>query len=251
MEFEKKTAIITGAASGMGLLCSECFVREGGNVVMVDINPDTLAVAVEKVNGIRSGSAYGVICDVRDYAQVQHVCEEAVRVFSSIDLLVNFAGGAATRIRGIQGLEFPDIPIEVFDWSLEVNLRAQFYFAHAALKYMRHQNSGVIVNIGSITGEEGHGTDVGYATSKSAAMNGLTKSLALYGGQYGIRCVCVSPGPVLTRAAMANMKTLLNRAAQPQEIVDLILYLASEKAAFVTGINVLADGGRAILKNKE
>ena len=76
-------------------------------------------------------------------------------------------------------------------------------------------------------------------------MNGLTKSLALYGAPYGVRVCCVSPGPVLTRPAMANMKTPLGRAAQPGEIVILILYLSSDKAAFVTGTNYLIDGGRS------
>ena len=81
-------------------------------------------------------------------------------------------------------------------------------------------------------------------------MNGLTKSLALVGAPYGVRCCCVSPGPVLTRPGMADMKTLLGRAADPQEIVDLVLFLASEKAAFITGEDILIDGGRLIMKNK-
>ena len=140
--------------------------------------------------------------------------------------------------------EFPDVPIEIYDWSLDVNLKGQFYFAHAAMKQMRQQKSGVIICIGSITGEEGDGYSVGYSTSKSAAMNGLCKSLARAGAPYGVRAVSVAPGPVLTRAAMANMKTMAGRAAEPQEIVDLILYLASEQGAFINGTNILIDGGR-------
>lgn len=138
----------------------------------------------------------------------------------------------------------------MFDWGIDVNLKGQFYFDHAVLKQMAEQKSGVMVNIGSITGEEGCNASVAYSTSKSGVMNGLTKSLALYGAKYNVRVVCVSPGPVLTRPGMANMKTLLGRAAEPQEIVDLILYLASDKAAFITGINILADGGRNIMFNK-
>ena len=76
-------------------------------------------------------------------------------------------------------------------------------------------------------------------------MYGLTKSLALYGANNGIRVCCVSPGPVMTRQAMAKMKTALGRAAQPEEIVDLIEYLCSDKAAFITGTNYLIDGGRS------
>lgn len=246
MRFKNQVAIFTGASSGMGLLASQCFVREGGSVVMADINEETLSAAVAGVNEIRAGSAIGVPCDVRAYDQVCHVRDRAVEVFGRIDVLANFAGGAEMRMLKASG-EFPDVPIEVFDWGIDVNLKGQFYFDHAVLKQMRQQKSGVIINIGSITGEEGSPSNPAYATSKSGAMYGLTKSVAQYGAKYGIRCCCVSPGPVLTRAAMANMKTLLGRAAEPQEIIDMVLYLASDQAAFVTGTNILIDGGRDVM----
>ncbi|HJA92493.1 MAG TPA: SDR family oxidoreductase [Candidatus Eisenbergiella merdipullorum] len=249
MDFENKTALITGAASGMGYLTGKCFVREGGNAVLTDINPETLEKAVSSLNEIRSGSAVGVVCDVRDYAQVCNARDCAVEAFGSIDLLVTMAGGAETRIKNAHG-EFPDIPIDVYDWGLDVNLKGQFYFDHAVAKQMREQKSGVIINIGSITGEEGSPDAVAYSASKSAAMNGLVKSVAQFGMPHGIRCCCVAPGPVLTRPGMANMKTLMGRAAQPQEIVDLILYLASDKGAFITGTTFLIDGGRNIMFNK-
>lgn len=249
MEFTAKTAVITGAASGMGLLCGRNFVLQGGNAVLTDINGEMLQKAVDEVNAIRSGAAVGVACDVRNYGQVCRVRDEAVRVFGRIDLMVNFAGGSAARIWQTNDQEFPDVPIEVYDWGLDVNLKGQFYFNHAVMKQMREQRSGVIINIGSCIGEEGS-ADVAYSTAKSGAMYGLTKSVALYGAKYNVRCNCVSPGPVLTRSSMANMKTLLGRAADPQEIIDLILYLASDKGAFMTGINILIDGGRTILKQK-
>ncbi len=248
MTFSGKTAVISGAASGMGLLCAQCYAAQGGNVVMADINLDVLKERAEEINRKGKGKAIAAECDVRNYEQVTAVCNAAIENFGSIDLLVNMAGGAETRMRGVAaGAEFPDIPIEVYDWGIDVNLKGQFYFAHVALKQMREQKSGVIINLGSITGEEGCASNVAYSTSKSAAMNGLTKSLAKYGSQYGIRCCCVSPGPVLTRPGMASMKTALGRAADPQEIVDMILYLASDKGSFITGINILIDGGRNIL----
>ena len=255
MRFENKVGLFSGASSGMGYLTSECIVKEGGYVVMTDINPETLEAAVAKVNAIRPGSAVGVVCDVRDYDQVCHARDVAVETFGRIDVVCSFAGGAEMRMLAKQlaelehegRWEFPDVPIWVYDWSLDVNLKGQFYFAHAVLKQMREQNSGVIVNIGSITGEEGCSGNIAYSTAKSGAMNGLTKSLAQYGAKYGIRCVCVAPGPVLTRPGMANMKTLLNRAAEPQEMIDLILFLVSEKGAFINGTTILADGGRNII----
>ena len=243
MEFKGKTAISTGAASGMGLLFAENWAELGGNVVMCDVNQEVLNQKVAEINAKNKGKAIGVICDVRDYEQVCNARDKAVEVFGSIDVMCNFAGGAETRMLRASG-EFPDVPIEVYDWGIDVNLKGQFYFDHAVMKQMREQKSGLIINIGSITGAEGCATNVAYSTSKSGAMGGLTKSLAQYGAKYGIRCVCVSPGPVLTRAAMANMPTLMGRAAEPQEIIDLVLFLASDKGQFINGENILIDGGR-------
>lgn len=245
MNFTGKTAISTGAASGMGLLFAQNFAKLGGNVVMCDVNKSVLEEKVKEINGSCGGKAIGVVCDVRDYAQVCAARDKAAEEFGSIDIMTNFAGGTAVRMLNVDpSLEFPDIPIDVFDWGLDVNLKGQFYFDHAVMKQMREQKSGLIVNIGSITGMEGDGRGMDYPTAKSGVMFGLTKSLAQYGSKYGVRCVCVSPGPVLTRAAMASMGTLLGRAAEPQEIIDLILFIASDKGQFINGENIMIDGGR-------
>ncbi len=247
MNFTNKTAISTGAASGMGLLFSQNWAELGGNVLMCDVNEEALAEKVKEINEKGKGKAIGIYCDVRDYTNVCAARDKAVEVFGSIDLMANFAGGTAVRMQKVdfnKYPEFPDIPIDVFDWGIDVNLKGPFYFAHAVLKQMREQKSGLIINIGSITGKEGDATGIDYPTSKAGLMFGLTKSVARYGAPYNIRCVCVSPGPVLTRPNMASMKTLLGRAADPQEIIDLILYIASDKGQFITGENIMIDGGR-------
>lgn len=247
MNFTGKTAISTGAASGMGLLFVQNFAALGGNVVLCDVNEQALNEKVNEINSHNKGRAIGVVCDVRDYAQVCNARDKAVAEFGSIDIMANFAGGTAVRVQKVDRREypeFPDVPIDVYDWGIDVNLKGPFYFAHAVLKQMREQNNGLIINIGSITGQEGSSYGMDYSTSKAGLMFGLTKSIAQYGSKYGIRCVCVSPGPVLTRAAMANMKTLLGRAADPQEIVDLCLFLASDKGQFINGENIMIDGGR-------
>jgi len=247
MNFSGKTAISTGAASGMGLLFAQNFAELGGNVVMCDVNEKVLNEKVNEINEKGNGKAIAVICDVRDYSQVCNARDKAVEAFGSIDIMANFAGGTAVRMRNVnreEYPEFPDVPIDVYDWGIDVNLKGPFYFAHAVLKQMREQKSGLIINIGSITGMEGDGYGMDYPTSKSGLMFGLTKSIAQYGSKHNVRCVCISPGPVLTRDAMANMKTLLGRAAQPQEIIDLILFIASEKGQFINGENIMIDGGR-------
>lgn len=247
--FQNQTAIATGAASGMGLLFSENFTALGGNIVMCDVNESVLTQKVADINKKGNGKAVGILCDVRDYGQVCNVRDRAVEIFGKIDIMANFAGGTARRVLNIGWEdEFPDVPIDVFDWGLDVNLKGPFYFAHSVLKQMREQRSGLIINIGSISGAEGDGQGMDYPTAKAGLMYGLTKSIAQYGAKYGIRCVCVSPGPVLTRAAMANMKTMLGRAAEPQEIIDLILFIASEKGQFINGENIMIDGGRNAMR---
>lgn len=249
MDFTGKTAISTGAASGMGLLFAQNFASLGGNVVMCDVNKDALEREVNAINAFGKGKAVGVICDVRKYSDVCAARDKAVEVFGTIDVMANFAGGTARRVLNVDWkIDFPDVPIDVFDWGLDVNLRGPFYFAHAVLKVMREQNNGLIINIGSITGAEGDGQGMDYPTAKAGLMYGLTKSVAQYGSKFNIRCVCVSPGPVLTRAAMANMPTLMHRAAEPQEIIDLILFIASEKGQFINGENIMIDGGRNAAK---
>ena len=252
-EFSGKVALATGAASGMGLVFSESFAALGGNMVMCDVNGEALAKKVNAINEKGAGRAIGVVCDVRDYEAVCAARDEAVKAFGRIDILVNFAGGTAVRMCQVDGAkhpEFPDVPIEVYDWGIDVNLKGPFYFAHAVMKQMREQKTGLIVNIGSITGVEGDGYGMDYPTSKAALMYGLTKSLAQYGSKYGVRAVCVSPGPVMTRPQMARMQTLVGRAGEPCEIVDLILFIASEKGQFINGDNIMIDGGRSAMKRE-
>ena len=134
------------------------------------------------------------------------------------------------------------------DWGLDVNLRGAIYCCRAILGGMMERRRGVIINFGSVTGEQGGGgPSLDYSAEKSA-MKGMTKSLAILGAPYNVRACCVIPGPVLTRPGMANMKTLLGRAAEPVELVDFILYLCSDKAAFITGSSHVIDGGRLLLQ---
>lgn len=247
MDFSGKVAISTGAASGMGFLFAKNFAALGGNVLLCDVNAEGLEKCVAEINAAGGGRALGQICDVRDYAQVCAARDRAVAELGRIDVLANFAGGTAVRMQRVDRhvyTEFPDVPIEVFDWGLDVNLKGPFYFAHAVLRQMREQKSGLILNIGSITGAEGDPYGMEYPTAKAGLMYGFTKSVAQYGAKYNVRCVCISPGPVLTRASMAGMKTLLGRAADPQEIIDLCLFVASDKAKFINGENIMIDGGR-------
>jgi len=242
MEFENKSAIITGGASGMGFLTAKCLAKEGANVLLVDVNEDALVEKAAEIRAEGIGKVEYAVCDVRQYEQVTAAAEQAVKAFGRIDILVNCAGGCERRCNHYEG-DWLDMPSEIFDWGVDVNLKGPYYFSQAVMRQMVKQKSGVIIYLGSICGEEA-ALSMAYSVSKAGLMNALVKSMAIYGAPHHVRAVCVSPGPVLTREAMSKLRTLAGRAAEPQEVVDFILYLASDKAAFITGSNHFIDGGR-------
>ncbi|MBR6793101.1 MAG: SDR family oxidoreductase [Clostridia bacterium] len=246
--FQNKTVFITGGGSGIGLLSAKCFAKEGANIALLDISQEALDAAVKEITET-GGKAIGIKTDVTKYEEVVAAKDKTVAAFGSIDIVLPCAGGAECRMLDDHS-EWKDQDISVFEFGIDLNLKGAVYAAKAGLQQMAVQNSGVIIFLGSITGVEGSENNVAYAASKSALINGVTKSLAQYGAQYNVRVTYVAPGPVLTREAMAKMSTLMGRAAETQEIVDMIMYLASDKAAFVTGSGILIDGGRNVMPKK-
>jgi len=217
-EFEGRTAFITGGASGMAFCSAQELTKQGANVALIDVNEEGLKAAAAKV----------------------------IETFGAIDILLNFAGGMSGRCCNNYA-SFEKLPIEVIDWGLDVNLRGAIYCCRAIIGGMMERKRGVIINFGSVTGEEGgNGCAIDYGAEKSA-MHGLTKGLARLGAPHGVRACCVMPGPVLTRPGMAKMHTLIGRAAEPIELVNFVLYLCSDKASFITGSSHLVDGGHLLV----
>ncbi len=247
--FEGKTAVITGAGSGMGLLASKELVRTGATVVMCDLDEAKLRkeVGVLASGGVRDGRVIACPCDVRQYADAEKAAALAVAETGRIDILIPFAGGYEPRMCQ-SPVPFFEQPIEVLDWGIDVNLKGAIYFARACMSAMvKGGNGGVICCIGSTSGFEGDAKGAMYGTAKSGLFT-FVKGLALAGAPYGIRAFCVTPGPVMTRPGMAGMKTLLDTQAEPQELVDYILYLCSENGRCVTGSNHVIDCGRLTMK---
>ena len=235
-----KTFVVTGAASGMGNVFARRVCAHGDVVVMCDIDAVRLGESVEEINAV-GGRAYACVADVRRYADAEKAAGLALDRTGRIDVLVNFAGGWEPRMLG-SVKPFHEQPIEVLDWGMDVNLRGAVYFARACMPAMVAAHKGVICCIGSVNGFFGDGVGAMYGMAKAGLFN-FVKSLALDGAKHGVRAFCVAPGPVLTRPGMAAMETPLGRAASPEEAVDFILHLCSEKCSFVTGSTHVFDGG--------
>ena len=245
-EYNGKVAVITGAASGMGLCMARKIVEAGGVAVMCDVNADVLAAVASEINAMGPGRAYACVSDVRKFSDAEKASQLAIEKEGRIDLLVTFAGGYEPRMCNSM-MPFYEQPIEVIDWGIDVNLKGAIYFARACMPEMVKAGKGVICCIGSVTGFEGDGNGAMYGTAKSGLFN-FVKGIAQSGAPHGVRAFCVTPGPVMTRPGMANMKTLQGHAAEPEELVEFILFLSSDACRCVTGSNHVMDCGRLSLQ---
>ena len=239
-EFNGKTAVITGAASGMGLLAARKLAEKGASILLLDINEEAVRQAASSIRD-SGGDAIGSAVDVRSFADAEKAASLALEKFGRIDFLLTFAGGYEPRCCN-SSYPFYQQPIEVIDWGMDVNLKGAVYFARACMPAMIRQRSGVIVTLGSVSGEEGNASGPMYGTSKRG-LTQFVRGLALAGAPHNVRALCVAPGPVLTRPGMAAMQTPLGRAADPIEVVDFILTLCSDKSSFITGSTHFIDGG--------
>ena len=242
--FAGKTAVISGAASGMALCTSRTLAAAGATVVMCDINGDGVRKAADEINAWGKGRAYAVEMDVRKFADCERSAALAIEKTGKIDLVINYAGGNEARCCS-SFKPLYEQPVEVIDWGLDTNLKGAVYFSRACMPYMVKAKSGVIVTLGSVTGVECDGNST-YGVTKGG-LDRLAMTLAKAGAPHGIRAFCVAPGPVLTRPAMAKMKTALGFASEPQEVVDYILFMASPKGRSITGSTHVIDAGRLVL----
>lgn len=238
-----KIAIVTGAARGIGLATSERFLADGWGVALLDRDAEELAAAADRLGG--SGAAIlPVVADVSDPVAVDGVLPKVLQRFGGVDALVNNAGVA----------DFG--PIEETDFGrwrrvMETNLDGVFLMTRAITPALK-QSRGAIVNIASISGLRASTLRVAYGTSKAAVIH-LTQQQAVELGEYGIRANCVAPGPVRTKLSIAvhspqiiaayHDAIPLNRYGSEREIAEVIHFLCSERASYVTGQTIAVDGG--------
>jgi NAD(P)-dependent dehydrogenase (short-subunit alcohol dehydrogenase family) len=238
MKLNHKTAIVTGAALGIGRAIALRFAKEGAGVVVSDIRIEQAQLVADEINAA-GGKAIAVKADVRNNAEVSDMVTAALDAFGHIDILVNNAGGAARE----RGAPFHKQSVDVLDWVIDVNLKGVLYCSHAVINHMMERRKGNIINMASITGVVGSRSGGEYAAAKGGVI-AFTKSLAMEVGTYGINVNSISPGAIATIPALEHTKTYLGRTGAPDEVAGLALYLASDEAGFITGQNHIIDGGR-------
>lgn len=243
MRFSDKVVLITGGAGGIGRVTAREFCKEGARVAIADYDK----IAAEKFAGelkAEGFTAESFIVDVTDNTQVENCVKAVADTFGKIDVLVSLAGGSARKDRAF----FYEQDIAVFKRIMEINLYGDFYFARACAKYMIKAGYGRIINTGSVVGMNGHVKHVEYSAAKGGTI-AMTKSMAKEVGKYGITVNCVSPGMIPTANATGGdlgHTNYLGITPSPYDIAAGIMYLASDDAKFITGFNLVIDGGRSL-----
>lgn len=241
---EGKTALITGAARGIGKAIAIKFAEEGANIAFTDLNRDEVMEATEKEIASLGIKAVGYASNAADFAQTEEVVNKVKEDFGSIDILVNNAGitkdGLMMRMSEAQ-----------WDAVIAVNLKSAFNFIHAVLPIMMRQRHGSIINMASVVGVHGNAGQANYAASK-AGLIALAKSIAQEVGSRGIRANAIAPGFIETamtaqlpeeiRKEWAN-KIPLRRAGQVADIANVATFLASDLSSYVSGQVIQVDGG--------
>lgn len=241
-----KVALITGGNAGIGEAVAKLFAREGASVVITGRRKDELDRVVADIEGAQ-GAALAVVGSVTDQAHVDAAVEQALRRFKGLDILINNAG------IGEFGKRIHETDDETWSRVLDVNLTGGFRMTRAAIPAMLARGRGSIVNISSIASLVGIPFLPAYAASKGA-LDSLTRSIAVDYAKDGIRCNVVNPGLIATPMAaplMSNPEQLdpildhypIRRPGKPEEVANMVLYLASDEAAWVTGGTFTVDGG--------
>jgi 3-oxoacyl-[acyl-carrier protein] reductase len=241
---EGKTAVITGAARGIGKAIALKYAQQGANIAFTDLNIDDNAKALEAELAALGVKAKGYASNAADFEQTHTVVDEIMKDFGRIDVLVNNAGitkdGLMMRMSESQ-----------WDAVITVNLKSAFNFIHACTPIMMKQKGGSIINMSSVVGVSGNAGQTNYSASK-AGMIGLAKSIAKELGSRGVRANAIAPGFIITEMTNQLSETVrkeweqqipLRRGGTPEDVANVATFLASDLSSYVTGQVIPVCGG--------
>ena len=241
---EGKTALITGAARGIGKAIALKFASEGCNIAFTDLNIDDNALKTQSEIESYGVKAKGYASNAANFEETHKVVEEIAKEFGRIDILVNNAGitkdGLMMRMSEAQ-----------WDAVLNVNLKSAFNFIHAVTPIMMKQRNGSIINMSSVVGVSGNAGQCNYSASK-AGMIGLAKSIAKEVGSRGIRANCIAPGFIITDMTNALSEEVkeqwseqipVRRGGTPEDVANVATFLASDLSSYVSGQVIHCCGG--------
>lgn len=249
MRLQGKTALITGGGTGIGRAIAEMFAKEGAKVAVSGRRIERLSTVVDTIGS----TAEAIQCDVTDADSVQQMADRVIELWDHIDILVNNAAVITSRTT------LGDTPEDAWKIMMDINVSGIYRCCKAVLPYMMKRGAGSIINIASVAGQRGQPSNSAYSTTKGAVMN-LTRSLAVDYGPHGIRCNSISPALVRTEMAETRLKPgdkweeraaqewipnyPLGRIGRPEDIAYGALFLASDEASWVSGIDLTMDGGK-------
>jgi len=248
-ELKNKATLITGASSGIGRATAVKFAQEGARVAIVARRGDVLAEVAEEIRAA-GGTSYSIAADVTLPAEIERIVSETAGYFGGIDVLVNAAGIIGTG--NIETTKLAD-----WEYMFDINARAPFYLMQRAMPHLI-ERKGNVVNVSSVTGIRAFPNVVAYCASK-AALDQLTHCAALEVASKGVRVNAIDPGVTVTmlhrtggmgdeqyEKFLEHSKTThpLGRVGSAEEIAELILFLASPRAGWITGVSYAIDGGR-------
>lgn len=246
MQIKGWVAIVTGGASGIGRETALRLAREGAKVAIVDINLDGANKVADEIRAA-GGESLALKTDITNLDEAHKMAKAVLDKFGQVDILANIAGGAFPSKMG----SFAQSNREIWDLNINLNLFGTFNCTRAVVNHMMEREKGKIVNIASVAGMVGQATTADYAAAKGGII-AFTKSMAKELAPYGINVNCVSPAMTGTERVLSMPKDFLqkqidyihlHRYGKPEEIANVVIFLASDEASFVTGANYVADGG--------
>ena len=253
MDFSRKVCVVTGAGSGIGRATALGLAQRGGKVVVADVNSDAVASVVAEITGA-GGTATAVTADMTQPRQIDAMLDQAVAAYGRLDVLHNNAFGVPSTLQARRMARVAEMDQNVWDYTLQVGLTAVMQATRSVLPIMLRQGGGAIVNTASISGLFGDYGIAAYNAMKAGVVN-FTRVVAMEYAPHNIRCNCICPGAIDTPLLRRSLDTIqgfaqateaaipMGRLGRPEEMANVVMFLASDLASYVTGAAYVADGG--------